>query len=111
MNLLWILILTFMAAGIAILTQRAIGVAEWWAYVVPIPYAGICYVMNVLLLKRYIERNAPELANFDEAMPGIQNWELTAGTGVVPRWVSLIGLLSIGFILAIPFQFIANLVR
>jgi hypothetical protein len=111
MNFVRILILTFMATGIAILTQRAIGVAEWWAYVVPIPYAAICYVANVLLLERYIERNAPELANFDEAVPGVQTWALTARTGVVPKWVSLIGLLAIGFIPAIPFQLIATLLR
>lgn len=111
MNILRILVLTFIAAGVALLTQRLLGLAPWWAYILPIPYALACYVTSMLLVGRYIEQNAPEFANTDEILPGVQSWELTAGAGVVPKWVSLIGLLAIGFLLAIPFQFIAKLVR
>jgi hypothetical protein len=111
MNFFRILILTFIAAGATVLTQRMLGLASWWAYVIPLPYAVICYVTSALLMGRYIEKNAPEFANLKEALPGVQSWELTAGTGVVPRWVSLIGLLAIGFVLSIPFQYIATLVR
>jgi hypothetical protein len=111
MNFIRILILTFIAAGVTVATQRWLGLAHWWVYVIPIPCALACYVTSGLLIGYYIEKNAPELANFDETLPGVQSWELTAGTGVVPRWVSLIGLLAIGFLLAIPFQFAASLLR
>jgi hypothetical protein len=105
------LILTAVAAAVTVLTQRILGLAGGWAYVIPIPYGMICYVGSALLIKRYIEKNAPESANSDEVLPGIQSWELTAGTGVVPKWVSLVGLLAFGFLLAIPFQFVAALLR
>ena len=37
----------------------------------------------------------PELLSTDEDISGFQNWELTAGTGIVPKWVSWLGLLAI----------------
>jgi len=44
-------------------------------------------------------------------MPGIQKWELTAGTGIVPKWVPCIGIVSIAFFLASPFELVAWLLR
>lgn len=41
----------------------------------------------------YIKKRAPEFAN-DEM------WEFTAGMGVVPKWVSYIGLLAISALIA-----------
>jgi hypothetical protein len=34
-------------------------------------------------------------ASSEEVLSGVQLWELTAGLGMVPKWVSLIGILAI----------------
>jgi hypothetical protein len=39
----------------------------------------------------YLRRRAPE--SLDDG-----TWELTAGTGLVPKWVSEVGLWAIGFV-------------
>lgn len=48
----------------------------------------VLYLGSATLIRLYIMKRTPELAN-DES------WELTAGTGIVPKWVSLVGLLAI----------------
>ena len=53
----------------------------------------------------YIRNRAPDFASKQEVAPGVPMWYLTAGTGVVPNWVSIIGLLSFAFLLAIPLEF------
>jgi hypothetical protein len=38
----------------------------------------------------------------EEAVPGTRIWEMTAGMGIVPKWVSVIGLLAVSaFIVAV----------
>jgi hypothetical protein len=49
------------------------------------------YVLNVALIHRYLTRRAPEMLRDG-------TWELTAGTGIVPRWVSALGVLGTGFV-------------
>lgn len=51
----------------------------------------VLYFLNVFLIRSYVGRHNPTLIDSDE-------WEDTAGTGVVPKWVSLIGLIGMGFI-------------
>ncbi len=62
--------------------------------------AVILYVGNALLIKWFIDRRAPGLLDADLALPTPRDgepylWERTAGTGIVPRWVSILGLASI----------------
>jgi len=62
--------------------------------------AVICYVGNALLIQRFLDRRAPGLLERDAAGPKPRKgeqylWEQTAGTGLVPKWVSVIGLLGI----------------
>jgi hypothetical protein len=49
------------------------------------------YLLSNLLMIAFINKRAPG---------SIQNgtWEDTAGTGIVPKWVSEIGLLGTGFV-------------
>lgn len=49
------------------------------------------YFLNIVLLRHFINRNSPS---------SLENgtWEMTAGTGTVPKWVSATGLIGIGFI-------------
>ncbi|MFL6844223.1 MAG: hypothetical protein ACJ8ER_05005 [Allosphingosinicella sp.] len=73
--------------------------------------ALVTYVVSSVLMGSYIERRTPELASSREVAPGVQAWETTAGTGIVPKWVSWMGLLAIGFVLAMPFELVARLFR
>ena len=62
--------------------------------------AAACYISNVLLIKYYLDKNAPGIRDVDSALPkpdvGEEYiWEKTAGIGIVPKWVSFIGLLAI----------------
>ena len=67
--------------------------------IVLIVLAVFCYFGNVLLIRHYINKRASGLLELDEALPkpGPNEeylWEKTAGTGMVPKWVSAIGLLA-----------------
>ena len=50
----------------------------------------ILYFLNIALIRAYIPKRAPDTLQ-DEA------WEETAGTGVVPKWESIIGMIGMGF--------------
>ena len=62
-----------------------------------------CYLTNISLIRAYVKMRTGEF-DTTEVSPGVQAWELTAGTGIVPVWVSLIGMFGICFLLAIPFE-------
>jgi len=69
---------------------------EQWQLSVGLLVLGIdLHIVNVILIQVYTRKHAPELASRDEVAPGTEAWELTAGLGVVPRWVSWLGLLAI----------------
>ena len=51
----------------------------------------VLYLMGTMLTGAFISRRAPETLEDD-------TWEATAGTGIVPKWVSVIGLLGLGFL-------------
>lgn len=51
----------------------------------------ILHFANVLLIRRFLMKNAPDTI-------GDGSWEMTAGIGVVPRWVSALGLIGIGLV-------------
>lgn len=73
-------------------TQHA--VSSWWLIAAVLVLGVAFYVINVLLIKHYIAKRAPEMDSTEEVVMGIQTWELTAGLGIVPKWVSHIGLVS-----------------
>ena len=58
------------------------------------------YFVNKILLIYFIRKNRPELIDEDIELGPLPNrsyrWEQTAGTGIVPRWASAIGLLAVG---------------
>ncbi len=73
--------------------------------------AAVLYVTNVLLVKYYIERRAPWAASHEEVFPGVQTWELTAGLGIVPKWVSIIGMLAISAVITAVAPWVIALFR
>ena len=42
-----------------------------------------------------LAEKSAQAASSEEVLSGVQLWELTAGLGMVPKWVSLIGILAI----------------
>jgi len=85
---------------------RVFALPYWSYHVFVLIFGFFLYVMDALLMKYYIEKNAPEFASDEEFYPGgPQKWELTAGLGIVPKWVSFIGIVGIGFMLASPLEF------
>jgi len=58
------------------------------------------YIANALLINFFISKNSPEFANREIAFGDTESWELTAGTGIVPRWVSYLGLWAIASLVA-----------
>ncbi len=51
----------------------------------------LLYFINIFLIRWFIIRRSPKLA--DEP-----SWETTSGKGIVPKWVSEIGLFGIVFV-------------
>jgi hypothetical protein len=111
MKFILICVLTFAAASVGISAVRACGWPYWAYHVLVVSVGLVMYLISNFLTVRFIGKRAPDFASKEEAMPGVQKWELTAGLGVVPRWVSLIGILGLAFILASPFELLAWLIR
>ena len=79
----------------------ALGLPIWCYYVILIALAILLWVAHGALTGRYIARRNPEYLSNQEVIPGVQKWELTAGSGVVPRWVSYLGIASLGALFAL----------
>ena len=80
--------------------------AEGSTYAFGFSIAGVglaLYFSSKFLTIKYIDKQAPRLFDIDIALgpppPGKEYlWEKTAGTSIVPRWVSLLGLIGMGLI-------------
>lgn len=77
----------------AALFTKYTGAPPWVTGVVLCVTGVGLYLGNVQLIRSYIIKRAPELAN-DEM------WEMTAGMGIVPKSVSFLGLLAIPALIA-----------
>lgn len=96
-NFAFLVILSTMAASLFI---KFSGLPFWIGTLFLLSLAAILYILNILLIRHYIEKDVPGLLEIDAVLPPPvkgQNylWEMTAGTGIVPKWVSWIGMGSI----------------
>jgi hypothetical protein len=69
-------------------------------YALIVIFFGIfLYFVNIFLIKYFISKKMPEVLKIDRILPPPKGkeylWEKTAGIGIVPKWVSAIGLLAI----------------
>jgi hypothetical protein len=86
--------------------------APSWLYFLALPILGVvCYVTNGILTGYYIEKRAPDFANSERVFGDVRTWELTAGLGIVPKWVSWIGLMSIACFVALLMPVVAPLFK
>ena len=80
---------------------RAFRWPEWLGVFLPLAVAPFCYVACVLLSRRYIVKNAPHCANEWLTPRRIYiEWESWARSSVVPKWISLLGLLAVSCLYA-----------
>ena len=84
---------TIVIAALAMNLTRAFQIQKWVMTLYLLVLAICLYFLNVALIRYFIKKRAPEFAND-------QMWEATAGTGIVPKWVSSIGLFSISALIA-----------
>jgi L-lactate permease len=90
-----IIIGIFFFAVSAMRITRYLGIEKWQVCVGLIGLALFLYFSNTLLIRYFVAKRTPDFASQEEVLPGVQKWELTAGLGIVPKWVSVIGLLAI----------------
>jgi len=77
----------FVLAVLAMRVTHAFGLEKWQVSIGLLVLAAILYFSNIFLIRHFIRGRTRELVN-DEL------WDSTAGFGIVPKWVSVIGLLS-----------------
>lgn len=90
-----ILLGIFVFSVAAMRITRHFEFAKWQISIGLLVLAVVLYLVNITLIQLFIKKRAPGFASSDEVMPGVQAWELTTGLGIVPKWVSWIGLLAI----------------
>ena len=90
---------------------RYFGLEKWHVSLGLIVTAIIFYLLNVMLIQYFIKRKTPDFASTEERFQGVQKWELTVGIGIVPKWVSVIGLLSISALITAVVPWIIALLK
>jgi len=94
MNFIILISLSLMVASLFL---QLTGLSFWWGVAVLACFGGLLYLINVFLAIHYIDKKVPGVleldAYYDRPMKdGEYLWEKTAGTGIVPKWVSWIGI-------------------
>jgi len=106
-----IIIGIFILAVTAMRITRYFGLEKWQASLGLIGIAIVFYLLNIILIQYFIKKNTPDFASTQETFPGVQKWELTAGVGIVPKWVSIIGLLAISALIVAVLPWIIALLK
>jgi len=99
MRLPWLIVVATVVATQII--GDNLGLTWWFAGGALVLLGVVGHVANVQLILYYIRKSAPGLIEIDMALPpplpgGKYLWERTAGTGIVPRWVSLLAFIAYG---------------
>ena len=81
--------------GFALLNPTYYLLEKWKVSLGIIGLAVLLYLLNIVLIHYFIKKKILSFASSKEVIPDVQKWELTAGIGIVPKWVSVIGLFSI----------------
>ena len=108
--MLTLLVEVFVLAALATQITREFGLQRSTTAGILLLIGAVLYVLNSLLIRHYIAKRAPDFASHEEVRPGVQMWELTAGWGVVPRWVSRLGILGLAFLITAGIGFIGVVV-
>ena len=106
-----IIIGIFVFAVAAMRITRYFELEKWQVSLGLIGLAMLLYFLNVMLTQYFIKKRTPDFASSEEVLPGVQKWELTAGLGIVPKWVSVIGLLAISALVTAVIPWVIALLK
>lgn len=101
----------FIFAVTAMRITKYFGLEKWQTSFGLITFAILLYTLNIVLIQYFVKKQTPDFASSEEVIPGGQKWELTAGIGVVPKWVSVIGLLSISALVTAVLPWVIALLK
>jgi hypothetical protein len=101
----------FIFAVLAMRITRYFGLEKWQVSLGLIGIAIFFYLLNIILIQYFIKKKIPEFASSEEVFPDVQKWELTAGIGIVPKWVSVVGLLAISALITAVVPWIIALIK
>ena len=90
---------------------RHFGLEKWQVSIGLIGFSVLLYFLNIWLIHYFIKKRIPDFASSEEVIPGVQKWELTAGIGIVPKWVSVIGLLSISALITAVLPWVIRMLK
>ena len=101
--------MSWLTLALAIPVLVALEGGSTYAFAFSVSGIGLAmYFANIALIRLFISHRAPSTLIDD-------TWEQTAGKGIVPKWVSALGLVGMGFIpsglivaLLLFFGFLAN---
>jgi hypothetical protein len=86
---------------LASLCIKLTGFPFWVGSIVLVLVAAMLSATNVWFIGFYISNKVPGLFAIDASLPRPKDeeylWEKTAGMGIVPKWVSWIGIAAIAF--------------
>ena len=93
------IVFVFLSNMLASIFIKVTGLTFWWGGGFLAVLGALLYLTSKVLMIYFLKKNAPRVLEFDLAygkpMPaGEYLWEKTAGTGIVPKWVSWLGLVS-----------------
>lgn len=93
-NFIIMVILSMMAASLFL---KATSLSFLWGTLFLAGQGLLLYLFNIFLIRHFINKKGPGVLELDAAYgkpmkDGEYLWEKTAGTGIVPKWVSWIGI-------------------
>ncbi|MEW6614668.1 MAG: hypothetical protein AB1401_04295 [Thermodesulfobacteriota bacterium] len=101
----------FVLAVVAMRVTRYFKLEKWQVSIGLLVLAVVLYLVNIALIQLFIKKRTPNFASNDEVVPDVQAWELTAGLGIVPKWVSWIGLLAISALITAVLPWVIELIK
>ncbi len=94
----------FIFSVLAFRLMNALHLHRWQVSAGLLVLGVLLHVIGAYLTKAFIQRRAPDFAND-------QDWELTAGLGIVPKWVSALGLLALSAVVTAVVPWIVAIFR
>ncbi len=106
-----IIIGIFVFAVAAMQITKYFELEKWQVSLGLVGLTVLLYLLNVLSIQYFIKKRMPDFPSSEEVLPDVQKWELTAGFGIVPKWVSVIGLLAISSLVTAVLPWVIALLK
>lgn len=106
-----VLLGVFVLSVAAMKITRYFQLEKWQVSVGLLFLAVVLHLVSATLTQLFIKKHAPDFASTNEVIPGVQAWELTTGLGIVPKWVSCIGLLAISALVTAVWPWVIGVMK